>query len=57
MLMSGFLDVSTTTIESALTPLGVHLSCDLCRQALKERVEHLVAEWSTVKVRDLILHR
>jgi hypothetical protein len=55
--MSGFLDVSTTTIESALTPLGVHLSCDLCRQALKERVENLVAEWSAVKVRDLILNR
>ena len=38
-------------MESALNPLGEHLSCDLCRQALKERIKNLVVQWSVVKVR------
>lgn len=37
-------------MESALTPLGQHLTCDLCRHALNDRVKNLVVQWSIVKV-------
>jgi hypothetical protein len=43
-------DLSTSAIESALTPLGDHLSCELCRTALSERIEVLTTRWSTTKV-------
>lgn len=38
-------------MESALSPLGEHLSCDLCRDALRDRIRNLVIQWSVVKVR------
>ncbi|KAF7332173.1 hypothetical protein MKEN_00098300 [Mycena kentingensis (nom. inval.)] len=37
------------TLESALLPLGTHLSCELCKNALNERVKSTVLQWSTVK--------
>jgi len=46
-------DLSVSTMESALNPLGDHLVCDLCRDALTHRVKNLVHAWSVVKVRTL----
>ncbi|KAI0041563.1 hypothetical protein FA95DRAFT_1526398 [Auriscalpium vulgare] len=43
-------DLSTSAIESALRPLGHYLTCDQCRGLLDERIDHLVAKWSLVKV-------
>lgn len=40
-------------MESALTPLTEHLTCDQCRQVLAERIKTLVIQWSDVKVRPL----
>jgi hypothetical protein len=37
-------------MESALNPLEEHLTCDLCRQALRERIKNLIVQWSVVKV-------
>jgi hypothetical protein len=48
---AGLLDLSTSTMESALSPLGEHLSCDLCRSALKDRIKNLIVQWSVVKAR------
>jgi len=42
-------DLSTSTIESALTPLENHLTCDLCRDTLKDRIKTTVVEWSDIK--------
>ncbi|KAJ7179938.1 hypothetical protein C8R43DRAFT_971240 [Mycena crocata] len=42
-------DMSTTTLESALRPLAEHLSCELCKQALNDRVKSLIVQWSIVK--------
>jgi len=42
-------DLSTSSMESALRPLEEHLSCDLCRTALKDRIKNLVVQWSVVK--------
>ncbi|KAH8118804.1 hypothetical protein DFH11DRAFT_1723647 [Phellopilus nigrolimitatus] len=42
-------DMSAGTIESALCPLADHLSCDLCRTVLRERIRDLVVQWSVVK--------
>ncbi|KZT29313.1 hypothetical protein NEOLEDRAFT_1175022 [Neolentinus lepideus HHB14362 ss-1] len=42
-------DLSTTTIEVALSPLGDQLTCDHCRLALKERIKSLTMQWSAVK--------
>ncbi|EGO01963.1 hypothetical protein SERLA73DRAFT_120615 [Serpula lacrymans var. lacrymans S7.3] len=50
-------DLSTSTMESALSPLGEHLTCDLCRNALQERVKNLVIQWSVVKVRQNFVHQ
>jgi hypothetical protein len=47
---SAMLDLSTSTMESALTPLTEHLTCDQCRQVLAERIKTLVVQWSFVKV-------
>ena len=38
-------------MESALCPLADHLSCDICKQSLKDRVRQLIVQWSVVKVR------
>jgi hypothetical protein len=38
-------------MESALRPLSEHLTCDLCQQALKDRIKNLIVQWSIVKVR------
>jgi hypothetical protein len=43
-------DLSTHAIEAALRPLGDYLPCDQCSQLLRERINHLVAQWSIVKV-------
>ncbi|KAJ7175216.1 hypothetical protein C8R43DRAFT_976219 [Mycena crocata] len=42
-------DISTATIESALNPLGEHLSCHLCKQTLSNRVRDVVVQWALVK--------
>ncbi|KAJ7667965.1 hypothetical protein DFH06DRAFT_1184077 [Mycena polygramma] len=42
-------DMSTNALESALRPLAEHLSCDLCKTALNERVKNLIVQWSIVK--------
>jgi hypothetical protein len=43
-------DLSTSAMESALSPLGEHLSCELCKRALKDRIINLLTQWSVVKV-------
>jgi hypothetical protein len=43
-------DTSNGIIESALSPLGDHLWCEVCRGGLKERVEGLIKDWKAVKV-------
>lgn len=43
-------DLSTSTMESALAPLGDQLSCESCRRVLQERLKILVVQWSAVKV-------
>lgn len=52
----GFIDVSTTAMEKALSPLGEHLHCELCRTALTERINILIQRWSMVKVWLKIIH-
>ncbi|KAF7966829.1 hypothetical protein HWV62_36933 [Athelia sp. TMB] len=42
-------DVSTDTIESALTPLSNQLTCDLCRGVLQERISKLMSDWGAIK--------
>ncbi|KAK7022286.1 hypothetical protein R3P38DRAFT_1115004 [Favolaschia claudopus] len=42
-------DLSTRTLDSALRPLGEHLACEDCKNALGQRVKNLVVEWSMVK--------
>ncbi|KAI0347108.1 hypothetical protein BDW22DRAFT_1404769 [Trametopsis cervina] len=42
-------DLSTIAMESALGPLGEHLSCEICKSALRERVKQLVVQWTLVK--------
>ncbi|KAI6034192.1 hypothetical protein BKA83DRAFT_26402 [Pisolithus microcarpus] len=42
-------DLSTSTIESALAPLGEQLSCEQCKLALHERLKTLIVQWSVVK--------
>ena len=43
-------DLSTSTMESALRSLSEHLTCTLCKEALNDRIKHLVKQWSMVKV-------
>lgn len=38
-------------MESALGPLGDHLSCELCQTTLRDRIKQLIIQWSVVKVR------
>ncbi|KAF8842293.1 hypothetical protein BDN67DRAFT_926703 [Paxillus ammoniavirescens] len=42
-------DLSTSTMESALGPLGEQLSCESCRRALHDRLKTLIVQWSVVK--------
>ncbi|KAF5370046.1 hypothetical protein D9758_001104 [Tetrapyrgos nigripes] len=42
-------DLSTSFLESALSPLVENLSCDLCKQALNDRIKNLIVQWSVVK--------
>lgn len=49
-LKSIFTELSTNTIKYALKPLGEHLSCDICRDALRDRIRDLVVRWSVVRV-------
>ncbi|KAJ3811246.1 hypothetical protein F5876DRAFT_76025 [Lentinula aff. lateritia] len=43
-------DISKSFLESALTPLAEHLTCELCKESLNERIRDLVVHWSIVKV-------
>ncbi|KAJ7283709.1 hypothetical protein C8J57DRAFT_1293340 [Mycena rebaudengoi] len=42
-------DLSTNSLESALRPLAEHLPCELCKNALGDRVKNLIVQWSQVK--------
>jgi len=42
-------DLSNDAIEAALTPLGDHLTCGLCRTGLTERIKMLIIRWSTIR--------
>ncbi|THH05708.1 hypothetical protein EW145_g4600 [Phellinidium pouzarii] len=42
-------DMSASTIESALCPLVDHLSCDVCKVVLRDRIKDVVVQWSVVK--------
>ncbi|KZS91267.1 hypothetical protein SISNIDRAFT_487590 [Sistotremastrum niveocremeum HHB9708] len=48
-------DMSVGALESALAPLGEHLWCDQCRDALRVRIQDLVVQWSSVKVGHWVL--
>ena len=43
-------DLSASSMEAALSPLGDHLSCPLCQTSLRDRIKQLVIQWSVVKV-------
>lgn len=45
------IDVSVDAINTALVPLGDHISCDICQATLRQRIDLLVARWSSTKVR------
>jgi hypothetical protein len=49
-LLNSEIDLSTSSMESALSPLTEHLTCEQCRQVLTERIKTLVVQWSVVKV-------
>ncbi|KAI3612409.1 hypothetical protein WG66_009881 [Moniliophthora roreri] len=42
-------DLSTSFLESALRPLAEHLSCDLCKRSLNDRIKNVLVQWSVVK--------
>ncbi|KAI0353477.1 hypothetical protein OH77DRAFT_601272 [Trametes cingulata] len=42
-------DLSTSAMENALCPLADHLSCDICKRSLTDRVKQLIVQWSVVK--------
>lgn len=42
-------DLSASSMESALCPLADHLSCDLCKAGLRDRVKQVIIQWSVVK--------
>ncbi|GAW09464.1 hypothetical protein LENED_011619 [Lentinula edodes] len=46
-------DVSTGFLEAALTPLVEHLSCDLCKQGLKDRIKNLIVQCGEMNTVDL----
>ncbi|VDB84782.1 unnamed protein product [Peniophora sp. CBMAI 1063] len=41
--------LSPGAIDSALRPLGEHLSCEQCRNRLNERIRDVLVQWSLVK--------
>ncbi|KAI0629252.1 hypothetical protein C8Q77DRAFT_315396 [Trametes polyzona] len=41
-------DISPSTIQSALSSLADHLSCELCKQSLADRIKQLLVQWSFV---------
>ncbi|KAF9263464.1 hypothetical protein L218DRAFT_864956 [Marasmius fiardii PR-910] len=43
-------DLSPSFLESALRPLVDHLSCDLCKEALNDRIKNVLVQWSVIKV-------
>ncbi|KAJ3477886.1 hypothetical protein NLI96_g10150 [Meripilus lineatus] len=43
-------DLSTSSMEAALGPLGEHLTCELCQTTLRDRIKQLIIQWSVVKV-------
>lgn len=47
-------DLPNSAIESALSPLGDHVSCDLCRESLRLRIKTLESQWADIKVRFLL---
>ncbi|KAG7097019.1 hypothetical protein E1B28_004412 [Marasmius oreades] len=42
-------DLSPSFLESALRPLAEHLSCDLCKRSLNERIKNVLVQWSVIK--------
>ncbi|KAH8106005.1 hypothetical protein BXZ70DRAFT_1004294 [Cristinia sonorae] len=42
-------DLSTSSIESALRPLGNHLTCEICQSNLTKRIKQLISQWAVVK--------
>lgn len=42
--------IGASTIEAELRNLADHLSCELCKQSLRDRVHDLVEQWSAVRV-------
>ncbi|KAL0949775.1 hypothetical protein HGRIS_009814 [Hohenbuehelia grisea] len=42
-------DLPASSMEAALRPLGDHLTCDLCRHALDERVKNLIVQWTIIR--------
>ncbi|EIW80439.1 hypothetical protein CONPUDRAFT_105451 [Coniophora puteana RWD-64-598 SS2] len=42
-------DLSTSSIQSALGPLEEQLSCNMCRRTLRDRLNHIIVQWSIIK--------
>jgi len=42
-------DLSTNAIDVALRPLGDHLSCQICKASLYERIKVLLVQWALVR--------
>jgi len=42
-------DMSASTIESTLSPLGKLLSCDICREGLHSQIRNAIVQWSVTK--------
>lgn len=43
-------DTSPNTIDKTLCSLANHLTCDLCKLSLQDRIRSLAVQWSVVKV-------
>lgn len=43
-------DMSPSAIERVLLPLTEHLTCELCRKILTDRIKEVVVAWTMVKV-------
>ncbi|KAG6821228.1 hypothetical protein H0H93_002338 [Arthromyces matolae] len=43
-------DISTSILESTLSPLEEHLACEECKFALQTRIKSLLVQWSMVKL-------
>ncbi|KDR74255.1 hypothetical protein GALMADRAFT_250025 [Galerina marginata CBS 339.88] len=42
-------DLSAHVIQTTLNPLLEHLSCEMCHQAVKDRIKDVVVQWTAVK--------